>query len=411
MRYKQDDERVRPIPIDDGDPSLFRGEVLDRHTTSGTRHPWLPIVLSGLGVAIILGSVAGFGAIQDDEPPPAFANPTASDTAGGDTTTTTIFGLPLNETIPDIEDRLTLIVSSEDGPAALQWDPDFIRPKEIILNFRPAEASFHEASFDSGGRFIAVAEKLQDSRTYNLSLGIPTNLETGTLHGVQSHVWHATEVGRLAWIQQMADESSMLYTANVDPLTRSLMHISAVGPVSDAEELVRWDSQGFLLNDGAPSVVWRSNTDAALVRSEPGLVAAASATTMILAPIGVLPTHLTEADLATRSGDVIRTLFDKRVMEDEAAAHVAMSANTDLIVNFRGANGSAHLEVSGPTVRNTHHLTYRRDLTPIGFSTNDRFVVLRLDGTNDLVFVDWAAGTFHTLDIPDGYEVLAFDIG
>ncbi len=411
MSKKQDDERVRPIPIEDGDVTWFDDEPLGRQEPSGVRRPWLPIVLSGIGVVIILGSVAGFGALQDDDPPQAFTNPTASDTADDDATTTTIFGLPLNETIPDIEDRLTLIVSSEDGPAALQWDPDFIRPKEIILSFRPAEDSFHEASFDSGGRFIAVAEKLQNSVTYSLSLGIPTNLETGTLPGVQSHVWHATEVGRLAWIQRMADESSMLYTADVDPLTKSLMHISAVGPVTDAEQLVRWDSQGFLLNSQLQTAMWRASDDATLVRSKPGLVAAVSATTMILAPSGVFPTHLTDANLATRSGDAIRTLFDRRVMEDDATARVAMSTNTDLIVNFRGTIGTAHLEVHGPTVQNTQHLTYRRDLTPIGFSTNDRFVVLRLDGTNDLVFVDWAAGTFHTLDIPDGYEVLAFDIG
>lgn len=411
MNKKKDDERVRPIPIEDGDPSLFRGEALDRHETPGARRPWLPIMLSGLGVAIILGSVATFGAIQDDDPPPAFTNPTDADTAAEGTTTTTIFGLPLNETIPDIEDRLTLIVASADGPAALQWDPDFIRPKEIPLNVRPAPDSFHEASFDSGGRFIAVAEKQQGVETYNLSLGIPTDLETGTFPGVKSHIWHATEVGHLAWIQQMADESSMLWTADVDPLTKSLMHISAVGPVNDTERLVRWDSEGFVLNDGTQSVMWRANTDGALVRSEPGLVAAVSATNMILAPSGVSPTHLTDAILATRSGEIIRTLFDRRVMEDDATADVAMSANTDLIVNFRGTIGTAHLEVRGPTVQNTRHLTYRRDLTPIGFSTNDRFVVLRLDGTNDLVFVDWAEGTFHTLDIPDDYEVLAFDIG
>ncbi|MEZ5175905.1 MAG: hypothetical protein R2823_06835 [Acidimicrobiia bacterium] len=410
MGTPSDDPRVRPIPIEDD----LSASVLSSPSDEGTPitgRPWLPIAVSGLAVAIVVGSVALFGALGEDDPPVLDSTPFADragveDRAGN----ASPFGEPLNELIPGIEDRLTLIVDSEDGPTTLQWDPEFIRPKEILLDPRPAPDSTHRAVFDSSGRFIAVTEHLPDTLTYNLSLGIPTELETVTLPAVLSHTWHATEVGRLAWVQQMADESSMLFTAAVDPMGRSLMHISAVTPIDEGEQLVRWDANGFLSTTPRQTTLWRSG-DGSLLRSRPGTVAAVSATSLVMAPPHVAPDHLTEAVLMTRMGDDPETLFDRRVMEDDGVASVAMSANTDLLANFRGGLSDAHLEVHGPTVNPTRHLTYRGALTPVGFTANDRFVVLRVDGTNDLVFADWMAGSFHLLDVPEGYTVLAFDIG
>jgi hypothetical protein len=159
-----DEPSVRPIPVENDELLSTEPVKPNQAITEGPGRPWLPIVVSGIAVAIVLGSVAIFGSVQDTDPPPldpsAFRNRT---TETPEESTTTTLGITLSEAIPGIRDRLTLVVDGPNGPAVLLWDPSFVVPKELslIANSTGDSASSgdagYSASFDSGGRFMALA--------------------------------------------------------------------------------------------------------------------------------------------------------------------------------------------------------------------------------------------------------------
>jgi|GEM_PF-2144267 len=415
MEAWNDEQRVRPIPIDDDESSSSEPVRRASEDGNGPKRPWLPLVLAGIAVVIVVGSVGAFGAIQDDGPPSRDIAALTSATTAPDSSPTTTLGDSLGETIPGVQDRLTLIVIGDDGPAALLWDPSFILPKEIPLDTDPLDDAVYSASFDSGGRFIALAADIPGSIGSALYIGIPTDVGAVDLADVDSHVWHATEVGRLAWIGRASDGTKHLRTAKANPLGKSLTQAIDHGPIGDGEHLVRWDSRGFILADGTERVVLRDN-ESGLIATIDGTAVATSATTIVTAPAGSDPLRLTSATLRSRTGDIVETLDvealgPSETEVDERIRTFSMSRNSDLLARIDVDPTRTRIEVRGPSLSALRILQHHDDVPPIGFTSNDRYFVFASDGNNDLVFVDWNIGSIHDLAIPDEYKVIAFDLG
>lgn len=416
MEAWHDDARVRPIPIDD-DPTLSK-ELPPRAPGDGDgpKRPWLPLMLAAVAALIVVGSVATFGAVQDDDPPPvdiaALLNPPPETE---DAATTTTLGGSLSETIPGIEDRLTLIVIGRAGPTALLWDPTFILPKEAPLDTDPMDNAVYSASFDSSGRFLALGAEIPGSAGATVSVGVPTSVGIADLTNVDSYLWHATEVGRFAWVAPSADGTPHLYTANADPLGRTLGEGTDLGQIDDDEVLVRWDSLGFILDASGETTVFRGPWGE-VVSTIDSAVVATSATTIVTAPQRFDRTRLTVATLRTRSGEIISNVIAQSFSQseteiDERVRTLVMSRGSDLVARIDMDPTKTRLEVSGPTLSEERIVEHDNGLLPIGFTSTDRYFVFGSDGGNDLIFVDWNNGSIHELSIPDQYEVIAFDIG
>jgi hypothetical protein len=65
--------------------------------------------------------------------------------------------------------------------------------------------------------------------------------------------------------------------------------------------------------------------------------------------------------------------------------------------------------VSSRSARRIVHV--EGDPTSYQFTSDAAFIILRLPGTNDLIFLDWRSGGVHRLDVPDDHEVLAVNLG
>jgi hypothetical protein len=332
-----------------------------------------------------------------------------------DTTPDTTLGESLGETIPGIQDRLTLIVIGDHGPAALLWDPTFILPKEIALRTNRFNDASYSASFDSGGRFIALAAGLPGTTGWTISIGIPTDVGRVDLNAVDSHVWHATEIGRFAWIAWTDDGTKHLMTAKANPLGKSLGETTDLGAVPDAATLIRWDASGFILNDGGDTVVLLK-PDGSPATSFEGVVVAASATTMVTAPAQSDPSRLTDASLRSRNGELVEDIFLRDPATSDAGIETgtrtfAMSRTSDLLATVDMDSATTRLKVEGPSLSATRNLRQQTGVIPIGFTSDDRYFVFVSERGNNLIFVDWNAGRTNELAIPDEYLVLAFDIG
>ena len=321
MEKRNDDPRVRPIPVED--ERQFSAEPVGRSQSpsGGPSRPWLPIVISGIAVAIVLGSVAVFGSVQDTDPPAldpsAFRNRTTE--TPQESTTTTTLGLSLGDMIPSITGRLTLVVDRPNGLAVQLWDPSFSFPKveasegsitgkatlpdlkEMPLLLRVAPEAAYSASFDSGGRFMAVAVDAPTSSELALYVGIPTHIGGIDLTGVQSYRWHATEVGRIAWVQHRIGNQPVLSTGRVDQLTKTIADITQIALVGEGDSLLRWDRDGFVFNTADGQVVLRDSAGVEQSRID-GVAVAVGTTVMVVAPPGMDPSLLSTAQLFERDG-------------------------------------------------------------------------------------------------------------
>lgn len=412
MEAWNDAPRVRPIPIEDEKSSPSEPVERVSKERGGQRRPWLPVVVSGVAVAIVLGSVATFGAVQDRDPPPldpsAFRN-VPDDVADGPTTTTTL-GEPLSKIIPGIRDRLTLVVDGPNGPATLLWDPSFVEPKELTLLADTSEDVAYSASFDSGGRFMALFVHKSTASASSLYVGVPTNVGGLDLVGVQTYQWHATEVGRIAWVQLHPGSQPSLFTATVDQLQKTVSDVEELAELADGDRLVRWDPAGFVFNTSDNRVVWRDQAGVEQSHIE-GTAVAAGTTVTVLAPPGMNPHLLSTAQLMVRDSASRDTILDAPLPPGMTLRTYAMSRNSDLVARVDVSALGTRLEVSGPSLAAIHLLDNQDDLAPWGFTGNDQYFVFARIGTNDLVFVDWSLGSVQELDVPDQYTVVALDIG
>jgi hypothetical protein len=404
--------RVRPVPIEDDDNSSSDVATRTSRSEHWTKKPWLPIALSAVAVVGVLTSVAVFGAVEHEDPPPLnplpFANP--PDEAPVETTAVTM-APQLEDIIAGITDRLTLIVVGPDGPAAMLWDPSFVEPKIIDLGIAKEGDYDYEASFDSSGRFIALASTPVDSQLTAVHVGVPTEVGDVDLVGVTSIEWHATEVGTLAFVQPNQSGEPTLYTARVNPLSRTLNDIIEITTVEQRTDLLRWDADGFILTGGQYGGVHAFDDAGVDQWSKPGHALAASAHMILISPLSAEGNAVTTVEAFTRDGEAIGTVLNESVGTDILLRTMSMSKNSDLLARIDMRQERTRLEVTGPQIAAIRIVQHNDDIPPIGFTSNDEYFVFEGDGNNDLVFIKWNIGAIFELDVPEGYDVIGFDIG
>lgn len=420
MEAWDDEQRVRPIPIEDDSSSDFE---LDAPSVADPgdeppRRPWLPITLAAVAVAIVLGSVASFGALQETDPPPAdaaFTEPEPEEEVFSPPTTVAV---SLQDTIPGVTDRLTLLANGPSGPTALLWEPSFIQPKPLtvvtfgIVDPPPSDPALRlrSATFDAGGDFVAVTGISGGEDTEVLRVGTPTDVSAVSLDTATSFVWHATDVAHLAWIDLNAEGVPTLFTARVNPLSKALMDQKEFDGVTASSSLVRWDSDGFVLNTGLGEILALAPSGDEQWRAE-GIALAASATMILTTATDADPDRLASASSLDRSGVEVGVLFDEEVDEALISRTVAISGNTGLVARIDVRQERTRIELKGSAFTGTRIIQYNDDVEPIGFTSNDKFFVLKADGTNDLIFVNWGFGSIHVLSVPDQFGVVGFDFG
>jgi hypothetical protein len=406
--------RVRPVPIEDENDDSSSSAVHTRAERSvhGTKRPWLPIALSAIAVVGVLTSVALFGAVEHEDPPRLNPLPFASDAEDVPTETTPVtFAPALEDIIPDITDRLTLMVVGPEGPAVLLWDPSFVQPKVIDLEIDSDGGYDYEASFDSSGRFVALAASAFDSAATDLYLGVPTDVGDIELANVRGYRWHTTQVGRIAWLATDDSGHSVLRTGEVDPVSQNLHDVTIIATMWTPLELVRWDSEGFILSDTNLGMVYALDALGTEQWTRRGHVVATSANTILISPKRVLLERATYVESFTREGDPIEIVLDEETRDDVIIRTMATSLNSDMIARIDVQEDSMRIEIRGPQIAALRVIHYNEAAPPIGFTSNDQYFVFESEKGNDLLFVRWKRSVTYELDVPDEFEVIGLDIG
>jgi hypothetical protein len=123
------------------------------------------------------------------------------------------------------------------------------------------------------------------------------------------------------------------------------------------------------------------------------------------------PNRLASVTAIDRFGIEIGVLFEEEVDDELISRTVAMSGSTGLVARIDVRQERTRIELKGPMFTGTRIMQYNDDVEPIGFTSNDKYLVFRADGTNDLIFMNWELGSIHTLSVPDQFGVVGFDFG
>ncbi len=371
--------------------------------------------LALLGVAVVVTSVSVFGALRFDEPPPPTDDEFAADVTDDEGSTTTATTIPprLDDLLPDLTDRLTLVAERDGQLLTLLWDPSFREPQVVALDIEETPAArFTEARFDRGGRLVAV-ERCGELRC-DLFVGTPTDLgRSPDLRGTLEYRWHATEVGRIAWVTP-AGEGYEIRTGEVNPLSGAIEDQSVAFAVAQPVRIIQWDGLGFVLRDMGKGSVAR--TVAADPTGEPLWERAGSATSATDRIVAVQV--MTEpADSATPRTEW--SLVDRLTGEDlsatgtiePTAVFVGTSESADLVAQLTARDtGPYSLRVSGGSLSAQRIVTIQQRYAPVGFTDGGTYFVLT-NGDGNIVFVRWNQGSSHEVVAPDGYRIIGLDLG
>jgi hypothetical protein len=405
MEAWNDGDRVRPIPIDDDVPDGLE-PVIDATPRVPNRRTWVPLAVAIGAVVIVVGSVTIFGALRFDDPEPSdpglfSANPTDDE---GSTTTATTLPPRLEDLLPGITDRLTLIAESHDDDSAwtLLWDPSFRVPKAIPLGIEASPtADLTSARFDSSGRHVAVATC--GSTACDLYVGSPSEVGTSPdVEAVLGFAWHATEVGRIAWVAP-SDDGYDVVVASSNPLSQTVEDVEKAFTLSDPFRIVRWDSDGFVVMfSGDKAVTAALEPDGSIIWTSD----AAARTTAASDVVAVYSPEDGWFLLDRTSGEPVESPGTPQEL-----VYVGTSDTSDLIARLATREqGGLFLKVSGGSLRAQRIVTIEEQYTPIGF-TADATYFLFLSGEDRVVFVDWNLGAARTVDAPEGYRIIGIDVG
>ncbi len=406
MHSRDDERRVRPIPIDDDAsfaPAPSTSDPDEDHGPRSERRPWLPLAIAATAIVIVVASVAAFGALQFEDPPPIGPDEFAStgEEIDGSTTTATTIPPRLEDLLGGRTDRLTIIAERDDMLWALSWDPSFREPKATALDLEETPAGrFVDASFDRGGRAVAVMTC--GLRPCGLYLGSVRDVtDEPDLVGVTNYIWHATEVARIAWVAP-AEDAYEIRTATLSGRTGTIEDETVALTLPDRVALVQWDRSGFVVNE----LIEDRSTIAYTPDGEerwrlPG--AAATGTDDIVA---VFHDGTTWTLVDRRSGQPVEATDDPR----DGAVFVATSESSDLIgMLVNRDDGSTTLEVTGGDLRAKRVVTVPDDLEPVGFTEDGSFFLLI--GDAQVAFVDWNRGGTRTAILPPGYRIIGLHLG
>jgi hypothetical protein len=406
MAHGDRQDRVRPIDYTP-DRSFSPHPGNDHPPERQKPRPWIALALSAVAALTAVGAVAAFGSLEFNDPQPPEHQEFASGAQNDENNEAPPDTLPprLEDSLPNLTDRLTLVAIVDDTLQALLWDPSLRVPKAYDLPIEGVDADTDiEATFDSGGRTLAVTVTTpQSKRVY---LGDPTNIgRFPDIVGAVSVLWHASEVGAISWVLPGSDDQWDLYRGKVDPLTGLITNVVVVTQFETPVGLVRWDSIGFVVNQGS-SVVALDD------KGEPqwqmkGVAVSGSATLLaVIAP----------DDSASDTRWVItdRTSGDaaaQQVTGSPGEIWVTTSRDTDLIAEIAASFETTRVLVDGPDLAAKRIVQIDLHVAPIGFTSSGEYLQFHLFDSNDLVFVNWRTGATHVVPIPDNMTVMGSDLG
>lgn len=414
MEPWNDGEPVRPIPIEGQDADRTPGHHIPR-SERGRRpqRPWLPLLVSGAALVGLVGSVAFFGAVEFRDPPVADPSDfTIVAAEADDAVPPTTLPPTLEESIPGISDRLTLITVEDHVLWALVWDPSFRVPEPHQLAVRPSVApSF--TSFDPSGRLVAIAghetreedaPSTEDTRA--LWIGSPTDVGTQPrISAVVSAQWHATEVARISYVQEI-DDSFKLMIADVDPLTKLPTTSDLIAVFDVLPHIIRWDRDGFVLQIGEQTVALDSA--GALLWSADGR--ATTAAPDFVPQLRRTGEHRGWYLLDRLIGDA--ESFDAFGIDaSEDSTQIVASSSNNIFAAVTRRFDRTTVAVIGSDLVAPRIIQVPGDPTPFRFTSDAAFLILRTADGNDLLLLGWRSGGTHRFDVPAGHYVLAINLG
>ena len=408
MEAWDEDQRVRPVPIEDpfqGDDPFGGSTGSESNPDERAARRWLPFAAAIGAIVVITASVGVFGALRYEDEPPTGFDAIQSPENAADVPTTTVPPVlrQLDEILPGVSVRLTLIAERDDTLWALLWDPSFREPKAVPLGIESTPTSrLARAEFDRSGRFVAV--EACGVRTCDVYVGSSSDVGTEpVLGGILGFTWHASEVGRLSWIVPIADGYAVR-TGTVDPLTMTIKDDETAFIVPEPVRFVQWDALGFVVGHVINDQVTAAHaSDGELLWTVPG--SASTGTASIVSVLDEAEGWFT-VDRAT--GLPIEAVGGPR---NGSLLFVTTSDSADLIARLaERADGSYSLMVTGGSLVAVRVVTISQRYSPIGFTDDGAYFLLIGHGRR-VVFVDWSRGASYEVVAPDGYNILGLDLG
>lgn len=401
------DDRVRPVPIEPGDAEASRGLDVeaDPARPDRARRPWLPLAIAASAVGIVFVSITAFGALQFEDPERPSAESFASDFVAEDEESVTTTTLPpsLEELIPGVRDRLTIITHDADSVWAVLWDPAFRVPNQEQIKVPDnAVLAGMRASFDRSGQFVAV-NSCPNGECFTL-IGTPTDVRSESQFSSAHFTWHASEVGRIAWTE-FVEGTTVIFTATANPVTGGLEDVEEAFRIDGITELHRFDSSGFIVRndytrafDHEGNVVWEVE----------GIWPASSNDSIVSV---VTP----DMEWITIDRSTGAPLGEQRLTGSlqDTAFWVSTTEDTDLIVRIAGdpASGRFSMTVVGGGMRAPRIKSFDDPLSPLRFTRNGQYFVFTNSDDSELVFVDWWNGAEYTVPMPPGHRFIDFHLG
>jgi len=361
--------------------------------------------LTAIGVVVV---VSIFGGLRSENPASQDPEQFASRPGDGETTETSTSTLPLrlDEFLPGFADRLTLIVTTDDGVRSLVWDPASGTSRQYELDLPPMTETIY-ATFDSGGRSMAVTMSTTGTGK-SVWAGTPTDVgESPDITRASSFIWHATEVGAVAWMGFPGDDGG-LRTGTISPLTGDLVNVRDVSDLLTPGGIVRWDDQGFILNDADD--IRAINNDGSMAWQQPGLAQSASSSFVVALVLDESTAEATWVILDRKTGE--RSTGITQPFElSRSDAWVTTSPSTGLIATVVGMNGRSSLTIRSAEPSATRIMQIDGFVIPLGFTSQGEYFRFEEHGMNDLVLVDSGTGAIRSVPIPDEYTVIGIDLG
>jgi hypothetical protein len=214
--------------------------------------------------------------------------------------------------------------------------------------------------------------------------------------------WHATEIGRLAWVVPSSDGYDLV-TGTANPLSRTVEDVETRFTVNDPFRIVRWDTDGFVVVFSGDKVVTAALDPAGALVLSADVTARTTATSDLVAAYSgsegwSILDRLTGAPI-----DALAT--------PEELVYVTASDTSDLIARLTDRErGYYSLTVTGGSLRAPRIVTIEERYFPVGF-TADATYFLFLSGEERVVFVDWNRGAARAVDAPKGYRIIGIDVG
>lgn len=371
----------------------------------------MPLAVASLAIMAVIGSVSIFGALRVDVPesdPPSFesaTDPVATTSTLPQPTSPPVTRPRLGEILPGVSDRLTLVAVNDDGVASLLWDPAFRIPVAAIHAVGtdyPARGL--DASFDSGGRTLGI--QWCGEQGCSLYLGPVSDVGSEPdVDGLSGYVWHASEVATIAWLFPIDTHQSALITGRVNPVSGELKDVGEVFTVSASSRLVRWDAQGFLIDEGYATSAY-SPTGEPMWTLSPWTAASASDTAVV-----VTSPEEKGWRLADRTTGELIDGNEAPAADEDSFIWLTTSDNTDLIGRVADHGTHYSLMVSGEDVPLGKGTNVDNSLRPFGFTNDARFFVFMTTDRSHITFINWRTQETHEITVPNNYRVLSMDIG